>query len=128
MTRAATGALDPGRFKTDALTQVLEKLSQRGQADHWCCGNFGIAEALSYIGKQANLPEAQNKGSVLLEETLERGLKGGFFLLQSRFGENFCFSPRLVRGSPGVRYPPLRSPLPTTFHGFSSFQFHLPLA
>ncbi len=108
MTRAATGALDPGRFKTDALTQVLEKLSQRGQADHWCCGNFGIAEALSYIGKQANLPEAQNKGSVLLEETLERGLKGGFFRLQSSIGENFCFSPSLFRGTAGIGYSLLR--------------------
>jgi lantibiotic modifying enzyme len=87
---------------------LLEKLSQRGQADHWCCGNFGIAEALSYIGQQANLPKAHNKSSVLLEETLERGLKGGFFRLQSSIGENFCFSPSLFRGTAGIGYSLLR--------------------
>ena len=108
MTRAAAGALDPGRFAVDELALLVERLSQRGQADHWCCGNFGIVEALSYIGQQANLPEAKNKSSILLEETLERGLKGGFFRLQSSIGENFCFSPSLFRGTAGVGYSLLR--------------------
>jgi hypothetical protein len=26
--------------------------------DHWCCGNFGIAETLNYIGDQMDLPAA----------------------------------------------------------------------
>lgn len=108
MARAATGALHPERFAADELDHLLEKLSQCGQADHWCCGNFGIAEALSYIGQQANLPEAHNKSSVLLDETLEHGLKGGFFRLQSSIGENFCFSPSLFRGTAGIGYSLLR--------------------
>jgi lantibiotic modifying enzyme len=43
MTRAATGALGAGSFAQDELAHLLEKVSQRGQADHWCCGNFGTA-------------------------------------------------------------------------------------
>jgi len=109
MTRAATGAL---RFAPDELTDLLEKVSQRGQADHWCCGNFGIAEALNYIGQQANLLEAQKKSAVLLEESLERGLRSGFFRLQSSIGENFCFSPSLFRGTAGLGYSLLRFAYP----------------
>jgi class II lanthipeptide synthase len=108
MTRAATGTLEPERFAPGELAHLLETVSQRGQADHWCCGNFGIAEALNYIGQQANLPEAQKKSAVLLEESLERGLKSGFFRLQSSIGENFCFSPSLFRGTAGLGYSLLR--------------------
>ena len=112
MTRAATGALDKERFAPDELAHLLETASQRGQADHWCCGNFGIAEALNYIGKHANLPEAQKKDAVLLEESLERGLKSGFFRLQSTIGENFCFSPSLFRGTAGLGCSLLRFAYP----------------
>jgi type 2 lantibiotic biosynthesis protein LanM len=112
MTRAATGALEPERLAPDELAHLLEKVSQRGQADHWCCGNFGIAEALNYIGQQANLLEAQKKSAVLLEESLERGLKSGFFRLQSSIGENFCFSPSLFRGTAGLGYSLLRFAYP----------------
>jgi lantibiotic modifying enzyme len=112
MTRAAIGALDAERFAPDELAHLLETASQRGQADHWCCGNFGVAEALNYIGQHANLPEAQKKSAVLLEETLERGLKSGFFRLQLSIGENFCFSPSLFRGTAGLGYSLLRSAYP----------------
>jgi lantibiotic modifying enzyme len=112
MTRAATGALEPEKLAPDELAHLLEKVSQRGQADHWCCGNFGIAEALNYIGQQANLLEAQKKSAVLLEESLERGLKSGFFRLQSSIGENFCFSPSLFRGTAGLGYSLLRFAYP----------------
>jgi type 2 lantibiotic biosynthesis protein LanM len=112
MMRAATGALEPERFAPDELAHLLEKVGRRGQADLWCCGNFGIAEALNYIGQEANLPEAQKRGVVLLEETLERGLKGGFFRLESTLGENFCFSPSLFRGTAGIGYSLLRLAYP----------------
>jgi type 2 lantibiotic biosynthesis protein LanM len=112
MTRAATGALGPDKFAPDELAHLLENVSQRGQADHWCCGNFGIAEALNYIGQQANLLEAQKKSAVLVEESLERGLKSGFFRLQSSIGENFCFSPSLFRGTAGLGYSLLRFAYP----------------
>jgi lantibiotic modifying enzyme len=112
MARAATGALGPEEFPPNEVSQLLEKVSQRGQADHWCCGNFGIAEALNYIGERANLPQAQKKGAVLLEESLERGLKSGFFRLQSSIGENFCFSPSLFRGTAGLGYSLLRFAYP----------------
>jgi len=112
MTRAATGALDPHRFSANELEVLLEKAGQRGQADHWCCGNFGIAEALRYIGCQANLPKAANKSALLLEESLDRGLKAGFFRLQSSIGENFCFSPSLFRGTAGIGYSLLRFAYP----------------
>jgi lantibiotic modifying enzyme len=112
MTRAATGSLTSERLAPDALAQLLEKVSQRGPADHWCCGNFGIAEALNYVGQQANLPEAEKKSAVLLEESLERGLKSGFFRLQLSIGENFCFSPSLFRGTAGLGFSLLRSAYP----------------
>jgi type 2 lantibiotic biosynthesis protein LanM len=112
MTRATTGALTPETFAPDELAQLLEKVGQRGPADHWCCGNFGIAEALNYVGQQANLPEAEKKSAVLLEESLERGLKSGFFRLQLSIGENFCFSPSLFRGTAGLGYSLLRSAYP----------------
>ena len=112
MTRAATGALKPERLAPDELAHLLENVSQRGQADHWCCGNFGIAEALNYIGQKANLLEARKKSAVLLEESLERGLKSGFFRLQSSIGENFCFSPSLFRGTAGLGYSLLRFAYP----------------
>ena len=110
MARAAAGALES--LAPDELTHLVEKLGQRGPSDHWCCGNLGIAEALNYIGRQANLPEAQKKGVVLLEETLERGLKGGFFRLESTLGENFCFSASLFRGTAGIGYSLLRFAYP----------------
>jgi lantibiotic modifying enzyme len=78
----------------------------------WCCRNFGIAEALNYVGQEADLPEAKNKSGILLEESLDRGLKGGFFRLQSSLGENFCFSPRLFRGTAGIGYSLLRTAFP----------------
>jgi|GEM_PF-6987153 len=112
MMHAATSTLPPEMFPGGALGSLLEKVSQRGQSDHWCCGNFGIAEALSYIGQQANLPEAQNKSTTLLEESLDRGLKAGFFRLQSSIGENFCFSPSLFRGTAGIGYSLLRLAYP----------------
>jgi type 2 lantibiotic biosynthesis protein LanM len=122
MTRAATGALEPERLAPDELAHLLEKVSQRGQADHWCCGNFGIAEALNYIGQQANLLEAQKKSAVLLEESLERGLKGGFFRLQSSIGENFCFSPSLFRGTAGLGYSLLRFAYPAELPCILAFE------
>jgi len=112
MTLASTGALEPERFPSQELTQLLERVSQRGQSDHWCCGNFGIAEALNYVGQEADLPEAKNKSGILLEESLDRGLKGGFFRLQSSLGENFCFSPSLFRGTAGIGYSLLRFAYP----------------
>jgi type 2 lantibiotic biosynthesis protein LanM len=112
MARAATGQLTPETFSSELLGSLLDKVSQRGQSDHWCCGNFGIAEALSYVGQQANLPEAKKKSTVLLEESLERGLKAGFFRLQSSIGENFCFSPSLFRGTAGIGYSLLRLAYP----------------
>ncbi|MBV8485563.1 MAG: type 2 lantipeptide synthetase LanM [Verrucomicrobia bacterium] len=112
MSRAATGALEPEKFAPNEVSHLLEKVSQRGQADHWCCGNFGIAEALTYIGQQANLLEAQKKSAVLLEDSLERGRQAGFFRLQSSIGENFCFSPSLFRGTSGLGYSLLRFAYP----------------
>ena len=74
MTLASTGALEPERFPTRELTQLLENVSQRRQSDHWCCGNFGIAEALNYVGQEANLPEAKNKSENLLEERVSTAI------------------------------------------------------
>jgi len=101
---ATVGVETPQKLSRDELDIVVEKIRQRGSMDHWCCGNFGIAEVLSYIASRENRPEFQASAANLIEQTLERGLRGAFFRLQQSVGENFCFSPSLFRGISGIGY------------------------
>jgi lantibiotic modifying enzyme len=90
--------------------------------DHWCCGNFGIAETLNYIGDQMDLPAAKGQATSLLEQSLSRALKSAFFRFEPSLGENFCFSPSLFRGIAGVGYSLLRLANPDTLPNILAFE------
>jgi type 2 lantibiotic biosynthesis protein LanM len=106
------GVATSQKLSGDQLDVIVEKIRHRGGMDHWCCGNFGIAEVLSYIAATENRPELLAKSAGLFEQTLERGLQGAFFRLQQSVGENFCFSPSLFRGTSGIGYSLLRFAYP----------------
>jgi type 2 lantibiotic biosynthesis protein LanM len=92
----------------EEVVAVLPKLSRLEGMDHWCCGNFGIAEVLNYIAGEMEMPQAQSLAASLVEQSLSRALKSAFFRFEPSLGENFCFSPSLFRGIAGIGYSLLR--------------------
>ena len=74
--------------------------------DHWCCGNLGNAEILSFLEDLFN----RKKGVAreLVEKTIERALGCAFYRYSPSLGDNYCFQPSLFRGLSGVGYTLLR--------------------
>jgi type 2 lantibiotic biosynthesis protein LanM len=74
--------------------------------DHWCCGNLGNAEILSYLGEVLN--RHNEHGRKLLRKTIDRALQSVFYRFCPSLGDNYCFQPSLFRGLAGVGYTLLR--------------------
>ncbi|MBV9274160.1 MAG: hypothetical protein JO333_09720, partial [Verrucomicrobia bacterium] len=106
--QAATKSLLTTGCLAENIANLSNKIGRRGMMDHWCCGNFGISEALAYVARECDLPHLQTDANNLIEDSLQRGLSGAFFRFQPSVGENICFSPSLFRGISGVGYSLLR--------------------
>jgi type 2 lantibiotic biosynthesis protein LanM len=106
----------------EEVLEVLSRLSRLEGMDHWCCGNFGIAETLTYIADQMDLPTARGQALSLMEQSLSRALKSAFFRFEPSLGENFCFSPSLFRGIAGIGYSLLRLAKPGTLPNILAFE------
>lgn len=106
----------------EEVLDLLPKISRLEGMDHWCCGNFGIAETLNYIADQMDLPAAKAQATSLIEQSLSRALKSAFFRFEPSLGENFCFSPSLFRGIAGVGYSLLRLANPGTLPNILAFE------
>jgi type 2 lantibiotic biosynthesis protein LanM len=122
LARCASWSLLRKHQLKEEVLDLLPKLSRLEGMDHWCCGNFGIAETLNYIGDQMDLPAAKGQATSLLEQSLSRALKSAFFRFEPSLGENFCFSPSLFRGIAGVGYSLLRLANPDTLPNILAFE------
>jgi type 2 lantibiotic biosynthesis protein LanM len=118
---AAWNLLRNGRFREEVL-EVLSKTSRLEGMDHWCCGDFGIAETLIYIADQMDLPTAKAQALSLIEQSLSRALKNAFFRFEPSLGGNFCFSPSLFRGIAGIGYSLLRLAHPGALPNILAFE------
>jgi lantibiotic modifying enzyme len=122
LARCASWSLLREQQLKEEVLELLPKLSRLDAMDHWCCGNFGIAETLNYIANQMDLPTAKGQANSLIEQTLGRALKSAFFRLEPSLGENFCFSPSLFRGIAGIGYSLLRLAHPGTLPNILAFE------
>jgi lantibiotic modifying enzyme len=74
--------------------------------DHWCCGNLGNAEILSFLEDLLN--RKKGRARELMEKTIDRALRCAFYRYSPSLGDNYCLQPSLFRGLSGVGYTLLR--------------------
>ena len=109
------------RIKTE-ITAVLQSLRALNGFDHWCCGNFGIAEVFDFLAEKMNLETARLQADQLIQGSLDRAGKSAFFRFYPSLGNNFCFEPSLFRGISGIGYSLLRRTQPAALPNILAFE------